>query len=148
METLPQDRLGEIAALVADRSISEAERERRALAIAGSPDLVRRALDWLPEAFGLVALARMDGVEVPTTFSAKSVDGAWHEFPLSAEPLFAQAVRVALHSPEIFRQIAEQSACINAIDNALNAGADVKGAKISGPTLVGVPAEMYLSGGT
>jgi hypothetical protein len=144
METISQDQLEQIAALVADRSLSQAERESRALAVAGSPELARRALDWLPEAFGLVAIRHMEGLELPTTFSAKSLDGTWQQFPLSAEPLFAQMVRLALSGTDLFKPIAEQSSCINAVDNALNAGRDLKGAKISGPALVGVPAEIYL----
>jgi len=147
METITEDKLGEIAALVADRALSEVEREQRALAIAGSPELARRALDWLPEAFGLVAIAHMDGVELPSTFSAKRLDGSWQEFPLSAEPLFAQAVKLAMRSPD-FKRVAEQSGCIEAVNKALNAGDDLKGARISGPAILGVPAEAYSTGGS
>lgn len=149
METLAQEKLSELATLVADRTLSESERERRAFVIAGSRELMRRALDWLPEAFGLAAIASMDGmdgmdgIKMPTTFSAKSMDGTWFEFPFSAEPLFAQSVVLALHSPDIFKQIAEQSSCINALDNALNAGCDLTGLVLSGPALLGVPAEAY-----
>jgi hypothetical protein len=145
MDTLSQDQLKLIASLVADRTLTESERESRASSIAGSQELAKRALDWLPEAFGLVALSRIEGLDLPTTFSAKSRSGTWHEFPISAEPLYAQAVDLA-HDPRVpFKAIAEQSSCVNAVDNALNSGASIQGAKVSGPALVGVPAEAYLS---
>jgi hypothetical protein len=146
METLSLDQLEKVAALVADRSIDETERELRAATIAGSLELARRAIDWLPEAFGLVALERL-GVGLPSTFSAKSSDGIWHQFPFALEPLFVLAVRLAPQLPhESFKAIAEQSSCVNAVDNALNAGATLKGARISGPALVSVGAETYLAG--
>ena len=145
MDTLSQDQLKSIASLVADRTLTALERESRAHSIAGSQELAHRALDWLPEAFGLVALSRIEGLDLPTTFSAKSRSGTWHEFPLSAEPLYAQALALT-HDPEVpFKAVAEQSSCVNAVDNALNSGASVQGAKISGPALVGTPAEAYLS---
>ena len=148
MESLPQESLKQIAALIADRSLSQVDRESRALAIAGTQELATRALDWLPEAFGLVALGHMDGIELPTTFSARDTHGTWHEFPMSLEPLFEQSVRLALetcHSDtsNLFKSLAEKSSCVNAVDNALNAGQDVKGCKLSGPALVGIHAETY-----
>jgi len=146
MDTLSLDQLEKIASLVADRSIDVIERESQATAIAGSLGLARRAIDWLPEAFGLVALEGL-GVGLPSTFSAKSTDGTWHQLPIALEPLFALSVRLALQLPqESFRAIAEQSSCVNAVDSALNAGATLIGARISGPALVSVGAETYLSG--
>ena len=145
MDTLSQDQLKLIASLVADRTLTELERESRAHSIAGSQELAQRALDWLPEAFGLVALGRIEGLDLPTTFSAKSRDGTWHEFPLSAEPLFAQATDLARDPEVLFKAVAEKSSCVNAVDNALNSGVSVQGAKVSGPALVGIPAEAYLS---
>lgn len=145
MDTLSQDQLKLIACLVADRTLTEIERESRAYSIAGSRQLAQRALDWLPEAFGLVALSRIEGLDMPASFSAKSRSGTWHEFPLSAEPLYAQAIALT-RDPEVpFRAVAEQSSCVNAVDNALNSGVSVQGAKVSGPALVGIPAEAYLS---
>lgn len=144
VETLSQDQIKRIASLVADRSLAESERESQASLIAGSQVLAWRALEWLPEAFGLVALGRIEGLKLPTTFSARRRDGAWQEFPLSAEPLFAQAIALAVDPDVPFKAIAEQGSCVNAVDNALNAGASVHGAIISGPALVRVPAEAYL----
>ena len=145
MDRLSRDQLKLIAHLIADRNLSAAERELRAQSIAGSVDLARRALDWLPEAFGLVALSRINGLDLPTTFSAKCIDGSWREFPLSAEPIYVQAADLA-HDPTVpFRAVAEQSSCVNAVDNALNSGASLHGSKISGPALVGISAETYLS---
>ena len=144
MDTLSQDQLKRIASLVADRALTRLERESGAHFIAGSRELAQRALDWLPEAFGLVALSRIEGLDLPTTFSAMSKSGTWHEFPLSAEPLYAQAIDLT-HDPKVpFRAIAEQSSCVNAVDNALNSGSSVQGARVSGPALVGIPAEAYL----
>ena len=147
METLTQSQLEQIAALVADGSLAGAELQARAEAIAGSTPLARRALEWLPEAFGLVAVSHIEELHVPTTFSARRTDGTWELFPFSAEPLFAASVRLALaavhQAHPSFKAIAEQSSAIAAVDNALNAGQDLKGATLSGPALVGIPAETY-----
>jgi hypothetical protein len=147
METLPQAQLEQIAALVADRSLGGAELQARAEAIAGSASLARRALEWLPEAFGLVAVSHLEELNVPTKFSARRADGAWEHFRFSAEPLFAASVHLALaaahQANSSFKAIAEQSSAIAAVDNALNAGQDLKGATLSGPALIGIPAETY-----
>ena len=144
MDTLSLEQLKCIALLVADRSLGEAERNSRAIAIAGSHALAMRAVNWLPEAFGLVAMSRIDGLVLPTTFSARGLDGAWHQFPLSAEPIYAQAVTLGLDPAVPFRAIAEQSSCVHAVDRALNSGASLIGARLSGPAMVGIGAEAYL----
>ena len=147
MDTLSQHQLKQVALLVADRALTELERESQAHSITGSQELAQRALDWLPEAFGLVALSRIEGLVLPRTFSAKDGNGTWHVFPLSAEPLYAQAIALA-HDIEIpFKAIAQQGSCVNAVDNALNSGVSLHGAELSGPALVGTPAEAYLSAG-
>ena len=147
MEMLSRAQLEQIAAIVADRSLSHADRESRATAIAGSSVLANRALDWLPEAFGLLALSQIPDFVPPTTFSAIDQDGAWHQFPFSAEPLFDLSIELARSTcNHLIRPIGEQSSCVNAVDQALNAGHSLKGATISGPALVSVLAETYFPG--
>jgi hypothetical protein len=148
MEILSQSQLETIAALFADETLSQEAREAKALEVAGSSILARRALDWLPEAFGLVAIAHIaKTIVMPTTFSAQRTDGTWQQIPFSAEPIFAQAMRLAFaasHSnSEIFRPLAERSSSLNVVDKALNAGEDLGGAVLSGPALIGIPAETY-----
>jgi hypothetical protein len=147
MEALSQAQLQQIAELVADRSLGDTVRQVQAEVIAGSVSVALRALEWLPEAFGLVAVSHIEGLNLPTTFSARRVDGTWEQFQLSAEPLFAASVELALtvaHQPHSnFKAIAEQSSAVAAVNNALNAGHDLKGATLSGPALVGIPAETY-----
>lgn len=100
MHTLTRDQLKKIAHLIADSSLSDEERAALAHSVAGSEDLANRALAWLPEALGLLAISNIDGLILPTTFSAKSRDGSWHEFPLLLEPIYSQALEL-IGDPEV-----------------------------------------------
>ncbi|MEG0183727.1 MAG: hypothetical protein RR704_09765 [Stenotrophomonas sp.] len=115
-------------------------------------DVARRLLLWLPEAFAMTLLGHMDlGLVLPRTFTAHDAQGGLHELPLDCEPVFAEGVRraqVMYHQGPraAFKAICERSSSLNAIDNALNAGADLHGATLSGPELLDIPAETYLPG--
>jgi len=146
MKTLSPVQLRELAKSFV--RASDEEREIAALALAGDQMLARRALDWLPEAFGLLMAGHVPGLELPTTFSARNNMGDWKQFPFSAEPLFAHALRLAVEAresgeEELFRAIADKSSVVATLNKALNGGASLSGAKLSGPALIGVPAETY-----
>ena len=148
LEGLARGDLDRVVELIGSNALAEDAIERQVLALVGDPKIARRAIDWIPEAFALVVVGHMAKVNLPTTFSAKGQDGAWHQFPLSAEPIFAQAVRKAAetfhHGPrDVFGAVAKRSGILGAVNKALNAGQDINGATLSGPALIGIPAETY-----
>ena len=123
--------------------------ENEILSVAGDHDLARRLIDWIPEAFGAVLIGHMKlGLSLPQTFTAKDKQGHWREFPFSAEPIFLQAVEAASlcyhEGPrEVFVALAPASSMVDSVNRALNAGADLSGASLAGPAMLGIPAETY-----
>jgi hypothetical protein len=135
-------------AIMGTDGMAEEEVEQKIAALSKDPMLARRLIDWLPEAFGIVLVSHMGGVNLPTTFSAKTSRGQWLEFELNAEPIFQNAARVAMemyHSGprNIFSNIALRSSMLSAVNQALNQGGSLEGATLSGPALIGIPAEIY-----
>jgi hypothetical protein len=110
---------------------------------------VRRVIDWLPEAFALVVIPQIGPINLPTTFSARAKNGRWVELGFDAEPIVQSARRLGAEmyrvgSREVFANIALRSALLVAVNKALNAKCDLEGMVLSGPALIGVPAEVYL----
>jgi hypothetical protein len=127
---------------------TETEVEARVLAETQDPMLARRLIDWIPEAFGFVLISHMDGIGIPETFSAKSAHGAWKEFPLTTEPVFVCALRVAQQMyhdgpRNDFERLAVRSSMLAVVNQALNNGSSIRGGQLSGPALIGIPAEVY-----
>lgn len=146
--SLNEDKLTELARILTLDNLSQQERSQRMLDCAGDSLLVKRAADWLPEAFGWVLLSHMPDVRVPTTFRVRDSDGRWHEHEFSKEPMFRDAVLLAskmAHSGSggLFEKLALRSSMLSAVNSALNEGADIEGAAISGPAFVNLPAEIY-----
>lgn len=146
MKSITQDQLEQVAGILGD--LPESQQEAAVLALLGDPLLARRAIDWLVEAFGLVLIPHIAAIALPRTFRARSEDGVWVELPLSADPIFGQAIKLGVrlyhHGPrELFGKIALRSAMVAAVNNALNAGADVKGAVLGPPSMHGLQAKMY-----
>ena len=109
---------------------------------------VRRLVDWIPEAFGYVLLPHVADMVLPKTFSARAKDGTWHEFAFDREPIFAAAVKLGndmyRDGPRtVFSNVAKRSSVIAVVNKALNDGASLSGATISGPAMIGIPAEFY-----
>ena len=108
----------------------------------------RRLIDWIPEAFGYVLLPHVADIVLPTTFSAKAADGTWKDFSFDREPIFALAVQIGTtmyheNSRGAFSGVTKRSSVVGAVNRALNAGESLAGAKISGPKMLGIPAEFY-----
>ena len=137
-------------AIVGTEGISNAEIETSMLSLAQDPMLARRLIDWLPEAFALVFVPHLANVNLPTTFRAKSRNGKWKEFEFQVEPIFSIAVHRAMemyHSGHLntFRKVVLRSSMIDAVNKALSQGDSLDGATLSGPALIGIPAETYLA---
>jgi hypothetical protein len=146
MQSVTSEQLLEIADLLA--SLSDVEVEARALQVLGQPMLARRAVDWLPEAFGLVLARHLAEVVLPTTFKARDRSGAWVEIPLSRDPIFGEALKLAIHTyhegpRELFANLATRSSVVGVVSQALNSGADLDGAQLSPLCMLGLPAEQY-----
>ncbi|WP_313913437.1 hypothetical protein [Tahibacter sp.] len=113
-----------------------------------SKELATRAIDCIPEAFGAVLVGHMGNIGLPARFKAKSHRGAWCEFSLNDEPIFGEALAVATslyhNGPkELFASVALQSAMVNTVNRALQAGQSIEGASFSSICFLGVSAEMY-----
>lgn len=135
-------------AIIGADGISDEEVEARVLALAKEPMLARRLIDWVPEAFGIVFVPHLAEVKLPTTFSVKSNRGEWVEFKFQVEPIFPIAVRIGMDmfhsgSRNTFKNVVLRSAMIDAVNKALNQGDSIDGATLSGPALIGIPAEIY-----
>jgi len=90
---------------------------------------VSRLVDVITEAFGLVTLSYLpigeDAEPFPATFSAQDMAGEWRPFPIEAEPIIGEAIRIAQHIFEngprhIFQTISEKSAIMDAINKILS----------------------------
>ncbi|HSI62277.1 MAG TPA: hypothetical protein VLE43_04140 [Candidatus Saccharimonadia bacterium] len=149
LPSVPSSLIKEAIVLLGTEDLDDATLESRMLESAGDDMLARRLIDWIPEAFGYVAISHVGKVTILNEFQAKNAKGKWRTLPMKAEPIFAPAL---LEAQEMFHdgprdvhlRIAMRSACLNSINNALNGGAKIDGATISGPALIGIPAEVYL----
>lgn len=121
--------------------------ERQVLDLVGDSTLTERLVEWIPEVFGFVLVSRKANIELSDTFSAKSRNGDWVEIPLDAEPIWKAVTPIAmamLHSgpKQVFRNIAVQSAIIDAVNKVRNAGDSIEGGTWS-IVSNGIPAEVY-----
>lgn len=137
--------------LLGREDVDEEHAEQALLALGSEHGQMRRLLVWLPEAFAMALIGHMElDVLLPRTFTASDAQGERHELPLEREPVFVDGLKRALamyhEGPRAaFKAICQRSSLLNAIDNALNAGADLQGATLSGPELLDIPAETYLA---
>lgn len=150
LTTVSPEFMREVCAILGEDGISEEDLESRVLAIADSPMHARRLVDWTREAFGLILIGHLGKVQFPTTFNARDAAGQWLTFDFAAEPLFATALREAAElahaGPRVlFANIATKGSLFIAVNKALKEGANIDGASLSGPSFVGIPAEIYLA---
>ena len=136
--------------LLGNPKLSGDDLEARMSAVAADQTTCRRLIDVIPEAFGLTLIAHMKGAEsltLPDEFEAQTEEGDWRVFPLEREPLLREAMAIALdmfhRGPRsLFEPIAGKSGLLDAVNNALNAGASLEGASLK-LRILGVPAEVY-----
>ncbi len=108
----------------------------------------RRLIDWIPEAFGYVLLPHVGDLVLPATFSAKAADGSSKDFAFDREPVFGLAVQIGTElyrdNPRgVFSAVAQRSRMLGSVNEMLNEGRSVKGVKVAGPVMAGIPAEFY-----
>jgi hypothetical protein len=149
MKSVDAVMVGEAIEVLAKHASQPDRVESEVRALVGDDALARRLIDWIPEAFGAVLIGHMKlGINLPKTFTAKDAHGLWQEFPFSAEPIFVKAVQAAavIHHEgprEVFVALAPSGCMVGAVNRALNAGADLSGASLAGPAMLGIPAETY-----
>ncbi len=142
------DTLRKAVSVLGRKDSSEAQREREITELVQNPMTARRVLDWFPEIFGLVFLPHLGKFILPTQFSARNRHGQWMSFDFKAEPLFEPLLRLGMelyHSEDrsAFGLIALRSSLVDVVNKALNAGQSLDGAVLSGPSMLGIPAEVY-----
>ena len=122
-----------LAACIADGTDNVA-----ALCAAGFSAAEARVIaDAFPEAFAAPAVESL-GVVISDTSSARNSAGQWMPFSLDHCSIYRAAVDMAREHRTVgtleqgaYFAIAEQSAIIDAVSKALNAGENVKGAQFS-----------------
>ena len=142
IETL--SKIGELAV----SGLTTEKYENAVADLAGDPDLARRIIDWLPEAFGLILVGHMADITLPKTFMAKDRSGEWMEIPFSKELVFGDALEFASltyhNGPKhLFSGLAAQSSVVDAVNKALNAGESLTGARLGPIKMAGLSAETY-----
>ena len=148
MQSISTETLAKMAELAASSS-SPQRYEAAVLELVGDKQLAQRATDWLQEAFGLVLIAHMElGVVEPTTFAARNSAGDWIEFPFATDPIFVEAFRLAVvifhQGPrEVFNALATTSSVFSVVNQALDQGASLQGAKLTPPRMFAMSAESY-----
>ena len=140
----------QVSAIIGEDGISDDEIERRVAKISADPLLSRRLIDWIPEAFGMVLASHIEKVELPSTFSARNRRGEWVLFEFDVEPIFALAIQFGVdlyHSGprEEFANVALRSSVMSVVNKALGEHGSIKGGRLSGPAMIGVRAETYIS---
>ncbi|MGU7839327.1 hypothetical protein ACV22V_07665 [Burkholderia sp. AW33-5] len=127
------------------------EIENRIRALVRDDTTVRRLVDIIPEAFGLVVASHLpaaSGMTLPDTFAVRDESGAWVEVPITHEPVFVAALEIAQHifhsgPRHVLRNNAARSGILAAVSNALSSGGSLDGATLSGPSFLGLSASLY-----
>lgn len=151
MTSIPEETFRAVIAIIGTSGIESEQIERDVRALVSDDMTARRLIDWIPEAFGIVLVMHIsDKVILPKTFSARSTTGKWVVLPFKYEPIFVTVVQIAQtmyhEGPrEVFQNISLRSAMTDTVNNALNAGVSLDGACMSGPALLGIPADIYPS---
>jgi hypothetical protein len=148
MLAVPVETIRQVIAILGAEGITDGEVEAGVAALVQDKMVARRLIDWIPEAFGLILVSHMGKFNLPTSFSAKAADGSWVKFGFKTEPIFGEALQLGAeiyHSGHrnLFGNIASRGSMVAVVNNALNAGASLEGSTLSGPALIGIPAETY-----
>lgn len=137
--------------ILGTKGISQEDIETRVRALTSDDITARRIIDWIPEAFGRELISRLPAkIIIPETFSAKTANDRWVSLKLVQEPIYTAAFAIAQKmfqqggaEQELHMEVAFRSSSVDMVNNALNAGTDLDGACVSGPALIGIPAEVY-----
>jgi hypothetical protein len=120
------------------RSSGDADIVRDLIAQGCAPEHAERLVDFVPIAFGRAVLEHL-GVR-PSADAVAVVRGEERPFRLTEDPVFADAADLArgayadgTMAPEVFQSCALRSAELNAVNQALTAGAKAGDLQLSPP---------------
>ncbi|WP_157649061.1 hypothetical protein [Burkholderia ubonensis] len=127
------------------------EIEKRVRALVEDDMTMRRLVDIIPEAFGLVVASHLpsaSGMTLPDTFSVQDKSGAWRSVPITREPVFVAALEIAQHifhsgPRHVLRNNAERSSIFAAVSKALDSGDSLEGSTLGGPAFLGLSISLY-----
>ncbi|OJB29239.1 hypothetical protein [Burkholderia ubonensis] len=129
------------------------EIEKRVRALVEDDMTMRRLVDIIPEAFGLVVASHLpsasaSGMTLPDTFSVQDESGAWRSVPITREPVFVAALEIAQHifhsgPRHVLRNNAERSSIFAAVSKALDSGDSLEGSTLGGPAFLGLSLSLY-----
>ena len=149
MDPVSEQRIRAVVEILGTPNIEDVDIETEVRKLVDDEMTSRRLIDWIPEVFGYVLISHIsDKLILPKTFSAQSGKGQWVEFPFELEPIFAAALKIAqFHFHEgpkdLFQNIASRSSMANTVNRALETNRSLDGAVLSGPALIGIPANIY-----
>ncbi len=148
MQTVPTEHLQRAIAILGEGERRDTEIDIAITRFAPERMTLRRLVDCIPEAFGLVLLPNVADVILPTTFTARAADGTAKEFALEREPIFEDTMRIAREmyangQRAVFANVTKRSGLVAMVNQALDSGTSLDGVRIPGPTLASVPAEFY-----
>jgi hypothetical protein len=149
MTPIPEETVRAAIFIIGTPEIEDEQIEKDVHALVDDDMAARRLIDWIPEAFGMVLVSHLSNkIVLPKTFSARSTNGKWFEMPFEVEPIFVVTLKMAQtiyhEGPrDVFRNVSRRSSMTNTVNNALNSGASLDGGCLSGPALIGIPADVY-----
>src|SRR4051812_22490414 len=120
-----------------------------ALVAGGASRVLAEKLNVLvPLAFGRVLISHVEKVEFRTTAFLFCRDGSTRAYDLSSDEVFQCALQTATtmyhEGPrELFQPAAARSHEVNAVNNALKAGAELSGARFSEPHFFRISYEEW-----
>lgn len=142
--------VSDVIGLLQEDTHTNDEIEAQVLEWTGDTIVARRLIDWVPEAFGFVALSHMKQLTLDTTFQAQSGSGDWLQFDFESEPVFLEARRLAMSlfhdgPKDRFWSVANRSSMVTAVNRMLSVNPAAHG-RVSGPAMIGLPAAIYMDG--
>lgn len=112
-----------------------------------TPSEVKRLMAFVPLAFSRPILEELGVSHFVESVSAKNRNGEWVQVPLASQSIYIAGLtlarehrRVGLMDHEVFKALARRCSQIDAVSNALNAGANVRGATMAA-ALIAIAAE-------
>lgn len=117
----------------------------------------RKIYYFLPITFGWALLRRMGIENFPNTFKALNMNNTEVEFNVSEQEIFMGSLTLAFNifehgyteiiTQEVVTELINRSAEVDAVNRALNAGADIKGATLQETLIHSIKAEELLGTG-
>jgi len=149
MESITNQTIRHSIVHMANCDLNQGSEEAAIAELVRSEMAMRRIVDWVPEAFGIFFIAQQfPKIILPTTFSAQKQDGNWQEYPFKCEPVFVTSLDIAKEiytkgPSQVFESITLRSSMVGTVNKSLESDVCLDNAVLSGPALLGIPADTY-----